>query len=74
MPSDARVACPRPLPPPDDEEVERLLHTVAVRVVGLLRKQGKLENVYCDGVLDALRARAAQARLPLGEVHSPPKR
>jgi len=74
LPADAQVACPRPLPPPDDEEVERLLHTVALRVVGLLRKQGKLENVSCDGVLDALRARAAQARLPLGEVSSPPKR
>jgi hypothetical protein len=41
---DALGARPHALPPPDDEEVERLLRTVALRVVGLLRKQGKLEG------------------------------
>ena len=70
---DAQAARPHSLPPPDDEEVERLLRTVAARVVSLLRKQGKLDNVSCEGVLDALRARAAQQRLPLGEERSPPK-
>jgi len=71
---DAQAACHRPLPSPDDDEVERLLRTVALRVVGLLRKQGKLDNVSCDDALDALRARAAQQRLPLGEAPSPSKR
>ena len=37
-----------------------LLRTVALRVVRLLRKQGKLDHVACDGVLDALRAQATQ--------------
>ena len=53
---DALAARPHALPPPDDEEVERLLQTVALSVVSLLRKQGKLDNVSCEGVLDALRA------------------
>ena len=40
-----RTHSPHSLPPPDDEEeVGRLLRTVALRVVSLLRKQGKLEN------------------------------
>jgi hypothetical protein len=47
---------------------------VALRVVGLFRKQGKLDSLACDGVLDALRAQATQQRLPLGEEPSPPKR
>jgi hypothetical protein len=55
---DARATRPHSLPPPDDEEVERLLRTVALRVVRLFRKQGKLDNVTSDGVLDALQARA----------------
>ena len=54
------AARPHSLPPPDDEEVERLLRTVALRVVRLFRKQGKLDNVTCDGVLDTLRAQATQ--------------
>jgi len=72
--TEALVARPHSLPPPDDEEVERLLRTVALRVVRLFRKQGKLDNLTCDGVLDALRAQATQQRLPLGEEPSPPKR
>ena len=72
---DAMAARPHSLPPPDDEEVERLLRTVALRVVRLFRKQGKLDNLTCDGVLDALRAQATQRRLPLNEEEpSPPKR
>jgi hypothetical protein len=55
--ADALVALPNSLPPPDDEEVERLLRMVAPRVVGLLRKQGKLDNVSCEGVLDSLLGR-----------------
>ena len=62
--ADALVARPHSLSPIDDEEVERLLRTVALRVVRLLRKRGKLDNVSCDGVLDALRAQATQRRLP----------
>ena len=38
---DAMAARPHSLPPPDDEEVERLLRTVALRVIRLFRKQGK---------------------------------
>ena len=72
--AEALVARPHSLPPPDDEEVERLLRTVALRVVRLFRKQGKLDNLTFDGVLDALRAQATQQRLPLGEEPSPPKR
>ena len=72
--TDTLEARPHPLPPPDDEEVERLLRTVALRLVGLLLKQGKLDNLTCEGALDALRARAAQQRLPLGEEPSAPKR
>jgi len=72
--AEALVARPYSLPPPDDEEVERLLRTVALRVVGLFRKQGKLDNLTCVGVLDALRAQATEQRLPLCEEPSPPKR
>ncbi|MHB8878892.1 MAG: transposase [Myxococcaceae bacterium] len=70
---DAQAARSHPLPPPDDAEVERLLRRVALRVVALLRKQGKLDPVACADALDALRARAAQQRLPLGEAPSRPK-
>jgi hypothetical protein len=70
--ADALVARPVLLPSPDDEEVERLLRTVALRVVRLLRK---LDNLTCDGVIDALRAQATRRRLPLDqEEPSPPKR
>ena len=55
--------------------VERLLRTVALRVVRLFRKQGELDNLTYDGVLDALSAQATQRRLPLNEEEpSPPKR
>ena len=58
---------------PDDEEVETLLRTVALRVVKLLRKRGKLaEAAPCEDALDFLRARAVhQQRLPLGEEPHP---
>ena len=61
------------LPPPDDEEVETLLRTVALRVVKLLRARGKLaEAAPCEDALDFLRARAVrQQRLPLGEEPPP---
>ena len=49
------------LPGPDDEEVETLLRTVALRVVKLLRKRGKLsEAAPCEDALDFLRARATR--------------
>lgn len=64
------------LPGPDDDEVETLLRTVALRVVKLLRKRGKLDEAEpCEGALDFLRARATrQQRLPLGEERLPSKR
>ena len=58
---------PTRCPPPDDEEVEQLLRTVALRVVRLFRKQGKLDNVTYDGVLDALRLARYGSRGPVAE-------
>lgn len=60
---------------PDDAEVTTLLRTVALRVVKLLRKRGKLDEAEpCEGALDFLRARATrQQRLPLGEERRLPR-
>lgn len=61
---------------PNDAEVTTLLRTVALRVVKLLRKRGKLDEAEpCEGALDFLRARATrQQRLPLGEERLPRQR
>jgi hypothetical protein len=64
------------LPGPDDEEVTTLLRTVALRVVKLLRKRGKLDEAAPrEDALDFLRARATrQQRLPLGDERPHRKR
>jgi hypothetical protein len=64
------------LPPPDDTEVEELLRRVALRVVALLRKKGKLEETQPgEDALDFLRAQAVRTpRLPLGLDERPPRR
>ena len=69
----ARVAL---LPGPDDEEVETLLRAVALGVVKLLRKRGKLdEPAPREDALDFLRARATrQQRLPLEDERPHSKR
>ena len=65
-----------PLPPPDDGEVEELLRTVALRVVALLRRKGKLEDVQRgEDALDFLRAEAVRMpRLPLALARRSPRR
>jgi hypothetical protein len=52
------------LPPPSDEEVERLAATVARRVLGLLRKRGAVEEheAPSDGAQDLLWLEAVQPR------------
>ena len=46
-----------PLPPPDDEEVESLLRTVARRVVRLLKRLGRLdEDAFPEDALQSLQA------------------
>jgi hypothetical protein len=64
------------LPPPDDTEVEELLRRVALRVVALLRKTGKLEEAQPgEDALDLLRAQAVRTpRLPLALDQRPPRR
>jgi hypothetical protein len=66
----------RVLPPPEDEEVEALLRKVALRVVALLRRKGKLEeSLHGEDALDFLRAEAVRSpRLPLGLAEQPPRR
>ena len=63
------------LQPPTDEEVEKLLRTVALRVVKLLRKSGKLEEpAGCEDALDFLRSEAtrlSRLQLPEGESRPP---
>jgi len=66
----------RVLPPPEDEEVAALLRKVALRVVALLRRKGKLEEALRgEDALDFLRAEAVRSpRLPLGLAEQPPHR
>ena len=66
----------RVLPPPKDEEVEALLRKVALRVVALLRRKGKLEEALRgEDALDFLRAEAVRSpRLPLGLAKQSPRR
>jgi len=54
-----------PLPPPDDEEVELLLRSVARRVVRLLKRLGRFdEDAFPEDALQALQAASIQRRLP----------
>jgi len=66
----------RVLPPPEDEEVEALLRKVALRVVALLRRKGKLEETLRgEDALDLLRAEAVRSPgLPLGMAEQPSRR
>jgi len=60
------------LPPPDDEEVEKLLRKVAKRVWKLARARFPDGLPYAEDAKVALSAASAQTRLPLGE--EPPRR
>ena len=64
------------LPPPEEAEVEELLRTVALRVVALMREEGKLEEAQPEeDALDFLRAEAVRSpRLPLALDESRPRR
>jgi len=66
----------RVLPPPEDEEVEALLRKVALRVVAVLRRKGKLEEALRgEDALDLLRAEAVRSPgLPLGLAVEQPSR
>jgi len=66
-----------PLPPPEDEEVESLLCTVARRVVRLLKRLGRLdEDAYPQDALQVLQVASIQRRLPFppGDEAPPRKR
>ena len=63
-----------PLPPPTDEEVEKLLRTVLRRVVRLLQRRGKLdEDAYPENAFEGLLAASLQRRLPLADETRPPR-
>ena len=63
-----------PLPPPEDADVEALLHTFLRRLVPLLERHGlhELESLP-EHALDALQLSSAQWRLSLGSPY-PPRR
>jgi hypothetical protein len=61
------------LSPPEDDEVEALLATVARRVLRLLARRGRIEEDAEVDALGALQARSLQARLPLSGAE-PPRR
>jgi len=60
------------LPPPDDEEVEKLLRKVALKVWKVARARFPDGLPYAEDAKAALSAASAQTRLPLGE--EPPRR
>ncbi|MGA9525328.1 MAG: transposase, partial [Myxococcaceae bacterium] len=63
-----------PLPPPEDADVEALLHTLLRRLVPLLERHGLHElEALPEHALDALQLSSAQGRLSLGSPH-PPRR
>ena len=55
------------LPPPDDEEVEKLLRKVALKVWKVARARFPDGLPYAEDAKAALSAASAQTRLPLGE-------
>jgi hypothetical protein len=64
------------LPPPSQEEVERLLAQVRRRVLKLLTRLGKLPAEGPEDALEALQAASLQHRLPWHqlEVKAPPRK
>src|SRR5262249_13103356 len=55
------------LPPPEDEDVEKLLAKVAKRVWKLARARSPAGLPYAEDPAAALKAASAQPRLPLGD-------
>jgi hypothetical protein len=63
------------LSPPEDEEVEALLATIARRVLRLLVRRGRFEEDEAElDALSGLQAASVQARLPLPDGAAPPRR
>ena len=63
-----------PLPPPEDTDVEALLHTFLRRLLPLLERHGLHElETLPEHALDSLQRSSAQWKLPLGSPH-PPRR
>ena len=71
----AKTATFHPLPPPDDDEVEALLLTVATRTVRLMKKRGLLdEDAFPLGAHELTLAASLQHRLPFASGQSPPRK
>lgn len=75
VPAQGDAATFQPLPPPDDDEVEALLTTVATRTVRLMKKRGLLDDaVVPEGAHDATLAASLQHRLPFPAGAPPPRK